>query len=229
MAAFKSQQHRWAKGSIQTARKLLGDVLRSDLPRAVKLEALFQLTANAAYLLMALLSVLMPLTLFVRVDRGWAGSLAMDLPLFLLATVAVCNFYALSQRELGRGLLEQIRNLPMVLALGIGMSLNNGRAVLEALIGHKSGFVRTPKYDVRGRKDRWHGKNYVHFKWIQPILELALGLWFTPAILFAIEHGGRSLLTLPFLVLFQFGYLYVSLLSIGQILLGLRARRVATS
>ena len=218
MVAFKSQQHRWAKGSIQTARKLLWGLLRSDAPRAVKMEACFHLTANLSFLLMLVLSVLMPMTLFVRVDRGWAGTLAMDIPLFAVATLSVCNFYAVSQRALGKRLWDQIKYLPLVLALGVGMSVNNSRAVVEALVGHQTPFVRTPKYDIKGASGKWHAKRYVRRRWLQSVVELGVGLWFTPAIWFALAHGGRALLSLPFLLLFQFGYLYVSVMSLGQVL-----------
>jgi len=225
MVAFKSQQHRWAKGSIQTARKLLIPLLKSNLPKRVKFEAWFHLTANFSFLLMFVLSLLMPLTLFVRIDRGWAGTFAMDLPLFAAATLSVCQFYALSQRALGRSLIDQIRYLPLVLALGVGMSLNNTRAVLEAVFGHDTPFVRTPKYDIRSAKVGWHVKRYVNKRWLQPTLELAIGLWFTPAVWVAVATGGRALLSLPFLLLFQFGFLYVSLMSLGQSMRGWRPER----
>ena len=228
MVAFKSQQHRWAKGSIQTARKLLWQLLRSNVPATIKTEAFFHLTANVSFLLMFMLSLLMPLTLFVRVDRGWGGTFAMDLPLFVAATLSVCNFYALSQRALGRSLWDQVKYLPLVLALGVGMSINNGRAVVEALVGHKTPFVRTPKYNIKKQTEQWHTKRYVRKRWIQPLMELALGLWFTPAIWFALEQGGRALLSLPFLLLFQFGYVYVSTMSLAQVVRATRFRHEPT-
>ena len=227
ITAFKTQQHRWAKGSIQTAKKLLGGLLRSDLPRSVKIEAFLHLTANTTFLLMFVLSVLMPLTLFVRVDRGWWGTFGMDLPLFLFGTLSVCQFYWVSQREIGSSFWQQLKAIPLVLALGVGMSLNNARAVLEALVGRQSEFVRTPKYDIQERNQRWHHKRYVSFRWLQPTLELAVGLWFTPAVVMAIVTGGRALLMLPFLVLFQFGFLYVGFFSLAQALRGARRRATA--
>jgi len=104
MNAFKSQQHRWAKGSIQTALKLLPRIWRSDLPFAVKQESFFHLTANFAYLLMIPLAILMPITMAVRVSHGWYEVLFLDVPFFAAATVSVCVFYAASQREIGAGL-----------------------------------------------------------------------------------------------------------------------------
>ncbi|MCA9564757.1 MAG: glycosyl transferase family 2, partial [Myxococcales bacterium] len=207
-----------------------GSVLLSDLPLRVKVEAFFHLTATVSFLLMLVLSLLMPVAFFARIDRGWAGTFAMDLPLFLGATSSVCWFYALSQRRLGRSWLSQLSQLPMVLALGIGMSLNNARAVVEALVGYETGFIRTPKYDVRvGAKMSWHRKRYATRQWLQPLLELLIGLWYFPAIAYAISEGGRALLGLPFLLLFQFGYLYVSLVTFGQAFQGLRERTSSSS
>jgi cellulose synthase/poly-beta-1,6-N-acetylglucosamine synthase-like glycosyltransferase len=225
LAAFKSQQHRWAKGSVQTAKKLLLDLLKSDLPQKVKVEAFFHLTANSAYVMMLLLSIMMPLVLMVRVDRGWLGTLAMDLPLFVFATLSVVNFYALSQRQLGRGLVAQLKYIPHVLALGVGMTLNNTRAVVEALVGHPSEFQRTPKYDIRKTGQSWQANRYVRTKWLQPLAEVALGLWMTPGVVVALETGGRALAALPFLILFQTGFLYVGIASLAQAFGVSRARR----
>src|SRR6188474_297709 len=100
MNAFKSQQHRWAKGSIQTCRKLLPLILMSDLPLKVKAEAFFHLTANFNYLLMVLLSILMFPAMYFRYTMGWNEMLLIDVPLFLAATLSVFRFYFISQREI---------------------------------------------------------------------------------------------------------------------------------
>src|SRR5690349_504922 len=93
MNAFKSQQHRWAKGSIQTCRKVLPHILISDLPTKVKMEAFFHLTANFNYLLMIALSILMFPAMVVRYEMGWTEMLLIDIPLFAAATLSVFNFY----------------------------------------------------------------------------------------------------------------------------------------
>ena len=112
MNAFKSQQHRWAKGSIQTAKKLLPKILRSDLPYAVKREAFFHLSNNVAHLLMVLVSLLMPLSMVVRFSHGSIHAVA-HLPFFVTAT-CVCFFYVASQRESSRRHLvaHQVPALP---------------------------------------------------------------------------------------------------------------------
>src|SRR6187549_596966 len=151
MNAFKSQQHRWAKGSIQVCRKLLPRILASSLPLPIKVEATFHLTANFAYPLMVLLSLLMFPAMVIRYNMGWYEMMIVDVPLFLGATMSVCSFYLMSQREVfGDSWRSRIRYLPAVLAVGIGISVNNAKAVLEALLGMQSEFTRTPKYRVEG-------------------------------------------------------------------------------
>ena len=214
MNAFKSQQHRWAKGSIQTCRKVLPYILQSNLPLKVKTEAFFHLTANFNYLLMVVLSVLMFPAMVVRYTMGWTEMLLIDVPLFLAATASVFNFYLISQRETYRDWRSRVRVLPMVLAVGIGLAVNNSKAVIEAMMGHTSEFARTPKYGIERSRDEWQHKKYHQSLSIQPFIEVALGLYFTGTVLYALQHGIYG--TLPFLVLFQVGFLYTGLMSIFQ-------------
>ena len=154
MNSFKSQQHRWAKGSIQTCIKLLPRILRSNQPLAVKAEAFFHLSANFNYLLMSLLSVLMFPAMVVRYSMGWSEMLLIDVPLFLAATASVGNFYIVSQRELYPDWKQRLRYLPFLMSIGIGLCVNNTRAVLEAMFGKQSEFARTPKYGIERERRR---------------------------------------------------------------------------
>jgi cellulose synthase/poly-beta-1,6-N-acetylglucosamine synthase-like glycosyltransferase len=218
MNAFKSQQHRWAKGSIQTCRKLLPHILLADLPLKVKVEAFFHLTANFNYLLMVVLSALMFPAMVVRYEMGWSEMLLIDIPLFAAATLSVFNFYLMSQREAYADWRTRLKYLPVVMAIGIGLSVNNAKAVLEALFGEPGEFARTPKYGIERTQDDWHHKRYHQSTPVQPFVELALGLYFTVTVLYALVNGIYG--TLPFLILFQFGYLYMGLMSIFQQLRG---------
>jgi cellulose synthase/poly-beta-1,6-N-acetylglucosamine synthase-like glycosyltransferase len=214
MNAFKSQQHRWAKGSIQTCRKLLPYILLADLPLKVKAEAFFHLTANFNYLLMVVLSALMFPAMVVRYEMGWTEMLLIDIPLFAAATLSVFNFYLLSQREAYPDWRSRIKYLPVVMAIGIGLSVNNAKAVLEALFGEPGEFTRTPKYGIERRQDDWLHKRYHQAMPIQPFVELFFGLYFTGTVFYALAYGIYG--TLPFLMLFQFGFLYMGLVSIVQ-------------
>ena len=214
MNAFKSQQHRWAKGSIQTCRKLLPRILRSNLPAGVKAEAFFHLTANFNYILMCVLSVLMFPSMVIRYNMGWYEMILIDVPLFFAATFSFCNFYMVCQRELHRDWIARLKYVPFLMSVGIGLSVNNTRAVVEALFNSQSEFTRTPKYHIEGDADEWVGKKYRQTVAVQPLCELALGLYFTATVFYALAQGIYA--TVPFLVLFQVGFLYTGLLSIVQ-------------
>jgi cellulose synthase/poly-beta-1,6-N-acetylglucosamine synthase-like glycosyltransferase len=214
MNAFKSQQHRWAKGSIQTARKLLPRILRSDLSREVKVEAFFHLTANLTYPLMILLTILMPVSMVIRFKHGWYEVLVLDLPFFWTATMSVVVFYIASQREIGMSRWRRVKYLPFIMALGIGMCVNQSKAVIEALVGHETGFTRTPKMGLQGHDKSWAKKRYRTLLTAQPLLELALGAYLTSAIYFALDKG--VYFSLPFLLLFQWGFFYVGFVSLLQ-------------
>jgi cellulose synthase/poly-beta-1,6-N-acetylglucosamine synthase-like glycosyltransferase len=214
MNAFKSQQHRWAKGSIQTCRKLLPEILRADVPLGVKAEAFFHLTANFNYPLMCVLSVLMFPSMVIRYNMGWYEMMLIDVPLFFAATFSVCNFYMMCQREIHRDWRARIKYLPFLMSIGIGLCINNTRAVFEALFNKQSEFARTPKYRIEGDTDEWVGKKYRQSVAVQPLIELALGLYFTATVFYALANQIYG--TVPFLVLFQIGFLYTGLCSLVQ-------------
>jgi cellulose synthase/poly-beta-1,6-N-acetylglucosamine synthase-like glycosyltransferase len=214
MNSFKSQQHRWAKGSIQTCMKLLPRILLSREPVAVKAEAFFHLSANFNYLLMSVLSVLMFPAMWVRYSMGWTEMLLIDVPLFFAATLSVGNFYVVAQRELYPDWRQRLKYLPFLMSIGIGLCVNNTRAVLEALFKKQSDFARTPKYGIERDSDEWIGKKYHQSVGVQPIIELGLGLYFTGTVFYALVNQIYG--TLPFLMLFQVGFLYTGLLSIFQ-------------
>lgn len=220
MNAFKAQQHRWAKGSIQTARKLLPRILRSRLSFPVKLEALFHLSNNFTYLLMAIPCLLWVPTLSVRydTDRPWMLAMAAAMG---LTTTCVVLYHLVCQRAAGISTWRTVQVLPALLSLGIGLSVNNGRAVVEALVGHESPFHRTPKYGVQKERidsDRLaalrKGVTYtLRHHWLT-WLEIALALYFTVGLAVAIQ--AERYVAMPFLLLFLFGFGYVGLSSLGR-------------
>jgi cellulose synthase/poly-beta-1,6-N-acetylglucosamine synthase-like glycosyltransferase len=214
MNGFKSQQHRWTKGSIQTCKKLLPLIWRSKLPMPIKLEATGHLMSNFAYLLLACLVVLLhPST--GGPQSGWVRTLLIDVPIFLTASVSVAVFYICAQRELHpRTWMKEIMLLPCLLALGIGLSLNNARAVLEAMFNHQSDFARTPKYGIERNAQPWRNCRYMPLKSLLPLAELFFAIYFTYFVFYAFRN--HQFLSVPFLLMFQFGFLYVSLCSVAQ-------------
>ncbi|MCJ7524342.1 MAG: glycosyl transferase family 2, partial [Candidatus Aminicenantes bacterium] len=136
--------------------------------------------------------------------------------LFLMATASVSAFYIVSQKELYSNWTNTFKYLPLLMGLGIGLSVNNSVAVLEALFNKESEFVRTPKFGIEKKNDTWDSKKYKGNKNILiPVLELALGIYFTFAVIICAIEG--IWLTLPFLMLFQYGYLYIAYLSFSTI------------
>jgi cellulose synthase/poly-beta-1,6-N-acetylglucosamine synthase-like glycosyltransferase len=215
MNSFKSQQFRWAKGSIQVAKKLLPTILRSDAPFRVKTEAFFHLTNNFAYPLLLLLSIFLLPNLLVRTHHGWREVVLIDLPLFLGTTMSVISFYIVAQREVRpKGWKETLRYLPLMLSVGIGLCVNQTRAVVEALAGKETEFVRTPKHGVLKRRENWTSKKYRAMKNLVPFFELFMGLYFTATL--AVAFVGGHFLSVPFLLLFLVGYFYVGSLSVHQ-------------
>ncbi len=215
MNSFKSQQFRWAKGSIQVAKKLLPTILRSKVPWRVKSEAFFHLTNNVAYPLLLLLSMLLLPNLLVRTAHGWRDVLLIDLPLFFGTTMSVISFYIVAQREVSpRGWRNKLKFLPLMLSVGIGLCINQTRAVLEAFFGKETEFVRTPKHGVAVRGEDWTQKRYRAMKSLVPFFELFMALYFTATILVALTGG--HFLSLPFLCLFLVGFTYVGTLSVYQ-------------
>ena len=210
MNAFKTQQHRWAKGSVQTARKLLPAIWRSEGGWPVKLEAGFHLTNNLTYLLMTIPVLLWVPTLSARFDPERRAMLLLAATMGL-TTVWAVSWHLVGQRAAGRRYRDILPEIPALLALGIGLSVNNARAVVEALAGNQSGFERTPKL---GQNDSpQHASRYTLPAHWASWAELVLALYFATGIAVAIING--RWIALPFLVLFLLGFLYVGLSSFG--------------
>jgi cellulose synthase/poly-beta-1,6-N-acetylglucosamine synthase-like glycosyltransferase len=212
MNSFKSQQARWAKGLIQTAIKLLPRILRSPLPWKIKIEAFFHLTANISYPLMIALSFLLLPAMIVRFNQGWFQMLYIDLPLWLASTASVSTFYLISQRELYPDWRTRLKYLPFLMSVGIGLSVSNSKAVMEALLGIKSSFKRTPKYRIESKKDRWVTKKYLRRTGVMPLFELSLGAYFALVVSYAFVNQNYP--TIPFLMLFVVGFTYMGLMSL---------------
>jgi cellulose synthase/poly-beta-1,6-N-acetylglucosamine synthase-like glycosyltransferase len=215
--AFKAQQRRWAKGVTEVALKLYPRILRAPLPARVKLEMFFRLTGNLSYPLMILTSLLQFPLLLVRYNQGLYHLMLLDLPLLFFSTASVVLFYgsAVWYLDPPDARRRRLLHLPLVMALGIGLAFSNARAVLEAVLGIKTEFVRTPKYKVEaGRDESWKRKKYKRRRGWLPAFELGLAAYFLLAISYAAGMGMWG--TIPFLCLFCFGYGYTGLASLLQ-------------
>jgi cellulose synthase/poly-beta-1,6-N-acetylglucosamine synthase-like glycosyltransferase len=214
MSSFKGQQYRWAKGSVQTARKLLGSILRAPVGRKVKTEAFFHLTNNLAYVFLLVLAALQLPNMLIRRHMEHPELLLLDVPLFLATCGSVAAFYVVAHHELHGQRWQAIKRLPVMMALGIGLSINNGRAAIEGLFGRDVEFVRTPKrgvvdgepaletYRYRGRWP-WHNA-----------IELGFGVYCMATLVVAVAT--KSWASVPFLLLFCGGFTYVGLASLYE-------------
>ena len=243
MIAFKQQAHRWTKGSFQTAIKLLPRILKSRaLPFSVKSEAFFHLTNVAVYPLVVVMTLLM-YPAFILSEAPLkdhpVGTFLFGFTLFVVASCSTATFFAFAQAELfGRRTgWRTLLYMPFIMALGVGLSLSNTRAVWEAIWTrrqYKKGgpvvneFVRTPKYATNSRvKGRYNSDNvrrdastvrassgFWTLKTLGlPIVEVAFGIYISCFVFITVVYG-YAIFSLPFLVMFAVGYFYVGISSL---------------
>ncbi len=210
MNGFKTQQKRWTKGSIQTCIKILPKVWQAPVPLIIKLEATAHLTSNFGYLLLLFMCVLtLPHALGPKQSALY--SLLVDLPIFLATTVSIAAFYIVAQRHLNpTGWKRDLLLLPMLLALATGMSINNSIGVLEALFRQSSEFTRTPKRGSAADSPTpsQPAIRYLPVRSLLPAIELLFALYFAYCTWNASLH--KQWMSIPFLLMFLAGFLYVA-------------------
>ncbi|MBO0719760.1 MAG: glycosyltransferase [Blastocatellia bacterium] len=217
MNAFKAQQRRWAKGMVQVGMKLLPRVWRHPrLPWSRKMELVFRMMGNLSAPLIVVLSLLHLPTMIARFHQGFFQLLLLDVPLLIFGTFSVMAFYGSAILYLYPREKRHLLYVPLVLAAGIGLVLSNTRAVIEGFLRIKSGFVRTPKYNVKKKSDNWlkAGTSYRRKRGLTPWLELAFTCYFAFTIYYAVRTHIYG--TIPFLSLFFFGYGYMAMTSLFQ-------------
>jgi cellulose synthase/poly-beta-1,6-N-acetylglucosamine synthase-like glycosyltransferase len=215
MHGFQVQQSRWAKGLTQVAMKLLPSILKAPISKRIKMEAFMHLTPNITYPLMIIVSALMLPVMIVRFYMGVWQMMFLDLPLIVASFWSISLFYVVAQRELyPKNWKRSIFMLPMLMAVGVGLTIINTRAVLEALFGVETSFVRTPKFAIGGAPMKLENKQYrARSGWL-PYLEIAFGTYFLGMIVFAITTF--NFLSIPFLSLFVFGYYWAGFTTLYQ-------------
>ena len=206
MSAFRAQQFRWAKGTVQTARKLLKRVLSAPLTVGQRVEACFHLLPHFAYPLMMLLSVLLLPALILMPATDVRTMLLIDLPLCIGATGSLATFYAMAERAQGGSVAAAIRRLPALIALGAGLAPHLTRAVVEGLWQMSGEFVRTPKRGIFAGRYRQTAQ--------LPLLEIGLALVSAAAVVASVET--KHWFATPFAMLFTVGYGYVAALVIAE-------------
>ena len=210
ISAYKSQQFRWAKGSIQTAIKLLGRILRSKESFLTKFEAMIHLTYYSVHPLM-LLNIL--LTLPVLGCNLLFFNKAILIPSFTLIAISTMGpiiFYAFSQYALNKKeWMKRILWVPLMVIIGTGIAVNNTRAIIEAIIGKKSEFVRTPKLGIKKRNDKWTNKKYaIHYEdLIVTVMEIGFAVYSFIIILQSLSL--KRYYVVPFFLLYCMAFMYI--------------------
>ena len=218
MLAFKSQQHRWTKGTIQNAFKHIPKILSAKIPAKVKLESFFHLTSPAVSLLMFITMCLLSYSLisqntFVRFQNN---SHTLSLTFFLLGFLSVICFYTVAGCAGQRTFLKSLLTVPSLLALGIGLSINNASAVLEAIFRYKSPFIRTPKAgDSTTQSKVLSNTSDTLFsrRTLIQCIEFAMLALMVYCLIITIQQD-QNWLSLPFLALFIMGLAWVSIQSL---------------
>ena len=199
LSAFKRQQARWAKGSIQTLCKLGGDVWRSDRPLTTRLFALFHLSSYLLHPLLLLLLLMAGPLMLLGVDP------AAPLALLSVTTVGPPLLYAAAQWRLHRRRWwRHFAYLPILMLLGTGLCVNNSWAVWQGLRGGGGQFLRTPKFQVERAGDRWQQSAYRLA--LEPIFFAEFSM-----LVYALAVAGMAMaqgkwLSAPFLLLYAGGF-----------------------
>jgi len=219
LTGARSQQHRWAKGSIQTARKLVPKILQTDLPLFTKYQAVFHLTNYMVHPLMLLVVLSAPLLLqserFLTVREHLLAVAAF----FSVATFGPSSMYLYAQIQLYPDWTRRLWAFPALLVFGTGIALNNTKAILEALLNVRGAFIRTPKFRIEKRSDTWVGKRYrAPMPWLS-LLEALLALYCVYGVSLFLQRS-RYLID-PFLLLYSIGFATVAGMSAWE---SLRAR-----
>lgn len=206
--AFKRQQFRWAKGSIQTARKLLLPLWRSRQPLRIKLTSTIHLTN---YLVHPLILLNLLLTLPILFSQN---PLLQLVPLFTIAALGPILMYWIAMEINAKSRTNRFSTLAMLLVMGMGLSLNNTHAVLEALLGIHSSFLRTPKFNIRGGSASLQHQEYRIPVTGMILLEILLALYAIILLVFTLHLGvWRYVFWLP---LYIAGFCYIAGLGLYQ-------------
>jgi cellulose synthase/poly-beta-1,6-N-acetylglucosamine synthase-like glycosyltransferase len=214
--SLKSQQFRWTKGAVETARKMLFTVWRAKLPFKTKIMCTFHLTNNIVFPFI-LIACLLNMPIVLLKNTGNYDTYFLFMSVFVLAFIASFLFYLYSQKDVYEDWRSRILLFPVFMAGSMGFAINNTRAVFEALINKKSEFVRTPKYGIEGDKDTWKDKKYTQKKVVKfsVILELLVALYSLACVVISLITLQIS--AIPFQLMYTFGFGLVAYLSIKHV------------
>lgn len=212
--ALKAQQFRWTKGSIETGKKILPKVMKAKLPLKVKLESFVHLAGNIVFPFILIVALLNVPVVIVKNKFPELDIYFKVMAIFVVATVATFFFYLYSQKMIHYNWKKKIFLFPVYLAGSMGLAINNTKAVFEALINKKTGFVRTPKFKIETNKDNWKDKKKYSSKKVGLIvwIELLLAIYFLVGIGISIYY--LEIAAIPFQLMFLIGFGTVGYMSL---------------
>lgn len=210
--ALKSQQFRWTKGAVETAKKILPLVWKSKIPLRVKLQSTFHLTNNLVFPFILLAAILNVPLIFIK-NSGSHEIYFAVMSIFVMAFISSFLFYLYSQKDIRTDWRKKIVLFPLFMAGSMGLAVNNSRAVFEGLMNRKSEFVRTPKFKLESEKDSWVGNKYLNKKLgFSVIVEAVLAVYCLLGVLSSIYF--MEFAAIPFQLLFFMGFSFVAITSI---------------
>jgi cellulose synthase/poly-beta-1,6-N-acetylglucosamine synthase-like glycosyltransferase len=212
--ALKSQQFRWTKGAIETARKMIPEVWKSNIPLRIKIHSTFHLTNNIVFPFILLAGLLNVPLVFIKQQGGHEAYFGM-MSVFIIAFIGSFLFYLISQKSVYPDWRRRIMLFPLFMAGSMGFAVNNSRAVFEGLFRKKSEFIRTPKFAIEGKKDTWVKNKYTarkkKFDWVVAI-EIILAVYCFFGVISSLYY--LEIASVPFQLLYFTGFACVSWLSI---------------
>jgi cellulose synthase/poly-beta-1,6-N-acetylglucosamine synthase-like glycosyltransferase len=221
--SLKSQQFRWTKGAIETAKKIFPKVIKSKLPLRIKMQSFVHLWSNIAYPFILIAALLQVPVLLIKLE-GNHDEIFKFMSIFVFAFISSFLFYLYSQKDVYNDWQQRIMYFPVFMAGSMGLSVNNTKAVFEGLFGKKSEFVRTPKFKIVDTKDSWKDKQYLPKKIsFTTYIESIMALYCFVGVIIAIVNA--QIAAIPFLMMFTLGFAMMSVLSINQVISSNRAMR----
>lgn len=215
--ALKAQQFRWTKGAIETAKKILPVLWKSNVPLRIKLQSTFHLSNNIVFPFILLAAILNVPLIFIKNSGSHEVYFAL-MSVFVLAFISTFLFYLYSQKDVRTDWRKKIVLFPLFMAGSMGLAVNNSRAVFEGLLNRKSEFVRTPKFKVVDEKDSWTGKKYLNSKLgFSVLIESVMAIYCFIGVVSSIYF--LEIAALPFQLLFFTGFSFVAFTSIRHALI----------
>ena len=213
IGAFKQQQFRWTKGSLQVARKLLPAVLKSSLPVKIKIEAVVHLTNTLAYLFVVLSILIMLPVIFMPSSQSSPGAVLFDFLLLISGIGSLTLYYVVTQIREYRSWLSQLWFLPVFIAGIAGFSLVYLKALWEVAIDKQTPFLRTPKKGDHPGSLGCKGSYQITFD-SYILWEIFMGLYLTVTLYFILVQKRFDMVF--FLTLMMTGYYYVIFASLKE-------------